>query len=289
MINPPAISGHFICFEILFIIFGITPGKISIISGFTLFCDLKTFSKAIESIKKNLKTVYNDNSFALLIKLGFVVIIPSALVFFFIKSTDISAGPKFDRKNQLVYGGSSAYWMTMLKSVLIKNKEVNYTYEELIKGAVEAVDRENSTHLNADKCGRTEIVRRICAFDCSELIECLRNPEYEDMKLVHEIARVTSAKFRARTNLSFASKFCHYACFYLFENTEYQDNYSIYDNILRTVLPMYLVYFNITERYDLRDYKQYRNAVDMIRNAADEKISRNGFDHLLWYYHKGRM
>lgn len=109
------------------------------------------------------------------------------------------------------------------------------------------------------------------------------------MKLVHEIARVTSAKFRARTNLSFASKFCHYACFYLFENTEYQDNYSIYDNILRTVLPMYLVYFNITERYDLRDYKQYRNAVDMIRNAADEKISRNGFDHLLWYYHKGRM
>lgn len=207
----------------------------------------------------------------------------------YIKSTDISAGPKFDRKNQLVYGGSSAYWMTMLKSVLIKNKEVNYTYEELIKGAVEAVDRGNSTHLNADKCGRTEIVRRICAFDCSELIECLRNPEYEDMKLVHEIARVTSAKFRARTNLSFASKFCHYACFYLFENTEYQDNYSIYDNILRTVLPMYLVYFNITERYDLRDYKQYRNAVDMIRNAADEKISRNGFDHLLWYYHKGRM
>lgn len=131
----------------------------------------------------------------------------------YIKSTDISAGPKFDRKNQLVYGGSSAYWMTMLKSVLIKNKEVNYTYEELIKGAVEAVDRENSTHLNADKCGRTEIVRRICAFDRSELIECLRNPEYEDMKLVHEIARVTSAKFRARTNLSFASKFCHYACF----------------------------------------------------------------------------
>lgn len=131
----------------------------------------------------------------------------------YIKSTDISAGPKFDRKNQLVYGGSSAYWMTMLKSVLIKNKEVNYTYEELIKGAVEAVDRENSTHLNADKCGRTEIVRRICAFDCSELIECLRNPEYEDMKLVHEIARVTFAKFRARTNLSFASKFCHYACF----------------------------------------------------------------------------
>lgn len=52
---------------------------------------------------------------------------------------------------------------------------------------------------------------------------------------------------------------------------------------------MYLVYFNITEQYNLRDYKQYRNAVDMIRNATDEKISRNGFDHLLWYYHKGRM
>ena len=32
--------------------------------------------------------------------------------------------------------------------------------------------------------------------------------------------------------------------------------------------------------------------IDSIRNKAEElygkKISRNGFDRLLWYYHKGR-
>ena len=207
----------------------------------------------------------------------------------YIKSTDIKAVPKFNKKNKMVYGGSSAYWMTLLKDVLIENKDVDYTYEDIIKGVVEAVDRENSTHLNADNCGRTEIINRICMFDRAEFIECLMNPEYENMKLIYEIARVTSAKCRARTNLSFASKFCHYACFYIFENTEYQDNYSIYDNILRTVLPMYLEYYGITEHYDLTDYRQYRSAVDMIRNVSGIEISRNGFDHLLWYYHKGRM
>lgn len=207
----------------------------------------------------------------------------------YIKSTDIKAAPKFNKKNKMVYGGSSAYWMTLLKDVLIENKDVDYIYEDIIRGAVEAVDRENSTHLNADNCGRTEIVNRICMFDRAELIECLMNPEYESMKLIYEIARVTSAKSRARKNLSFASKFCHYACFYIFENTEYQDNYSIYDNIIRTVLPMYLKYYGITVHYDLTDYRQYRSAVDMIRNVSGIEISRNGFDHLLWYYHKGRI
>lgn len=207
----------------------------------------------------------------------------------YLKSTDIMAAPKFNKRNKMVYGGSSAYWMTQLKNVLMENKKVDYTYEYLIRGAVEAVDRENSTHLNADNCGREEIIGRICMFDRAEFIKCLMDPEYEDMKLVYEIARVTSAKYRARTNLSFASKFCHYACFYIFENTEYQDNYSIYDSILRSVLPMYLKYFDITEHYDLTEYRQYRSAVDMIRSAAGVEISRNGFDHLLWYYHKGRM
>ena len=53
---------------------------------------------------------------------------------------------------------------------------------------------------------------------------------------------------------------------------------------------MYLKYYGITAHYDLTDYRQYRSAVDMIRNISGIEISRNGFDHLLWYYHhKGRM
>ena len=48
-------------------------------------------------------------------------------------------------------------------------------------------------------------------------------------------------------------------------------------------------YFEIEQNYNLGDYKDYRLAVDSIRKASGIEISRNGFDHLLWYYHKGRM
>lgn len=40
--------------------------------------------------------------------------------------------------------------MTELKRCLVDKESVKYAYEEIIKGAVDAVDRENRTHLNAD-------------------------------------------------------------------------------------------------------------------------------------------
>ena len=208
----------------------------------------------------------------------------------YIHSTDVSAAPVYNRKGEVKYGGSSAYWMTQLKDVLIEKKvDSAYSYEDIIKGAVESVDRENSTHLNADNCGRQEITERLCKFNRSEFVKCLKDPDYDDMKLIREISRITSAERRARTNPSFASKFCHYACFYIFEGTEYQDNYSIFVGILKTVLPLYLGYFQIDRDLNLNDYRDYRLAVDSIREASGIEISRNGFDHLLWYYHKGRL
>ena len=188
------------------------------------------------------------------------------------------------------YGGSSAYWMTQLKKYLIDHRvDGKYSYVDIIKGAVESVDRENSTHLNADKCGRQEIIKRLYEFNKERLLECLKNPD--DMDLFNEISKITSASKGARKNVSFASKFCHYACFYIYEDTEYQDNYSIYDSILKKVLPMYLEYYKVNHyrKRDLEDYCKYRKAVDEIRKASKKEISRNGFDHLLWYYHKGRM
>lgn len=207
----------------------------------------------------------------------------------YIRVNDVSAGPTYNKNGVVKYGGSSAYWMTQLKRSLFANEvHPDHSYEEIVKGAVESVDRENSTHLNSDSCGRDEIVNRIIDFGKDELMLCLKHPDYEDMKLVRLIAKKTSAKRRARCNWSFASKFCHYACYYIFEDTSYQDNYSIYDSILRNVLPLYLDYYDIRQDFDLADYKQYRQAIDMIRDASGIEISRNGLDHLLWYYHKGR-
>ena len=207
----------------------------------------------------------------------------------YIRSNNTANGPV--KRDDNYHGGSTAFWMTKLKEVIVENKITEYTYEAIIQGAVEAVDRENSTHLNADTRGREEITKRICGFSHEELIKCLQDPDYKDMLLFNEIARITSAEKRARRNLSFASKFCHFACFYVFndEDSEYQDNYSIYDSVLKKVIPLYLKYYNLDVTRDLNNYKHYRTAIDDIRNACGEEISRNGFDQLLWYYFKGRV
>jgi hypothetical protein len=240
----------------------------------------------------------------------------------YIKSSDINAGPRGS------YHGSTAYWMNMLRNYVLINSsefldddsvEVDlknylrdhtcskkarscpYTYEELIKNAVIAVDIENSTHINADSVGREQIPKRIIAFGKKEFLKSLWRG---DLKLFSKIVEPTDVKglpekYKARVNTSFASKFCHYACFFIFDGAEQQDNYSIYDNILLTVLPFYFNFYSINKdksrpysRRDLENYETYRKLVDEVRERAGEgtpEISRNGFDHLLWYYHKSRL
>ncbi len=209
----------------------------------------------------------------------------------YLKSSDKSAMPKGQ------YGGSTAYWMSQLKPVLLGNLSVTYErYDEILRGAIAAVDRENSTHLNSDGIGREEILRRILAIDKTQLLDYLKKPEETGLWLINYISEATHPtgtsksgnKYNPRVNVSFASKFCHYACFYIFEGDSEQDNYSIYDNVLRMVLPKYIKHFGIAKR-NLNDYAEYRKTVDDIITVSDAKISRNGFDHLLWYYFKGRI
>ncbi len=195
------------------------------------------------------------------------------------------------------YGGSSAYWFTELKKILIDNKPTEQDYNTIISKAVDAVDRENSTHLNADKVGREEITKRICQIDRNKLVGYLREPDSTDLILFKIISEKTNPKndiHKPRENPSFASKFCHYACFYLFDD-ECQDNYSIYDSVLKKVLPLYATYYYEREgkkpprKKDIEQYEGYRKIVDNVIAYSGGQISRNGFDHLLWYYHKGRI
>lgn len=189
--------------------------------------------------------------------------------------------------------GSSAYWFKQLKHYIDNNKDtaiLKDTPKNAVYEAVCAVDRENSTHINADKVGRDEITARISNLTIRDFIKYLKNPK--GLELINLIAQKTSSPNgkRYRTNLSFASKFCHYACFYLFAGLEEQDNYSIYDNVLKKVLPLYAKKFGINcTKNDLNNYSNYRTIVDEIIKKSNSNISRNGFDHLLWYYHKGRL
>lgn len=193
------------------------------------------------------------------------------------KCFDITAAP--NKK----YEGSSAYWFCHL----------NENYEENIQKVINALDRENSTHLNADQRGREELKERI--LQETHTVQDLKNllidkQQYE--KLYDKLAGKTNPneKYTPRKNPSFASKFCHFASFFLL-GEKYTDDYSIYDSVIRENLPKYLDYYDIEySKNDLDDYLKYNDKIGELLEASSkyekERISRNGFDHLVWYYYK---
>lgn len=189
--------------------------------------------------------------------------------------------------------GLTAYCMKQLRAILMGGDSFEGDYKKVIYEAVLAVDRDNSTHLNADGVGRTEMTDRLCGISKESLIEYLRKPKDTKYHLIEVLSAPThpkDAKHKPRSNLSFASKFCHYACFYLFEGEEAQDNYSIYDNDVRKALPKYCEYYHVPKlRLCDSDYAKYQETIDAIIKASGGHVSRNGFDHLLWYYFKGRI
>ena len=62
------------------------------------------------------------------------------------------------------------------------------------------------------------------------------------------------------------------------------------------MIPLYLDYYHIDSK-DFKpknkDYAKYQDIIKTILDNAEKesgiRISRNGFDHLIWYYYKGRM
>lgn len=209
----------------------------------------------------------------------------------YIKSSNKDAKP-FGK-----YNGSTAYWMTKLKPIIFEENEsfiadngTEYSYDKLIQEAVNAVDRENTTHINSDGCGRYELSQRIIEMGKKKVKSDLKNSGLNLFNQLAEPTVPTDEKHHSRINISFASKFCHYACMYWFEGEPEQDNYSIWDRVLEKALPLYLNYYEIKwKQNDIKEYELYRKLIDTIINKSESGISRNGFDHLVWYYYKGRI
>jgi hypothetical protein len=197
------------------------------------------------------------------------------------------------------YKGSTPYWIKQF-SDLIKSSPIDeQEYKNLIRKIVESVDRENSTHLNSDKVGIVEISDRICSYEPKELIELLRKPT-PDYKLIKNISLPTHPTgkshkgndYKARINFSFATKFCHYMAINLFAGESEADNFSIYDNVLDKAIRLYKDDEVPGNKHHKKivfegNYETYINFIDDIILQRGNEISRNGFDHLLWYYYKG--
>ena len=188
---------------------------------------------------------------------------------------------------------SSTYWLKQLKEVLIDNKSVSAAeYSKIISHCVETIDRENSTRLKTDGVGRVEMAERLCKLDRNVLLQYLKKPKQNKYRLIEILSKATCPKEsnkHARRNKSFASKFCHYACMILFKGKKEQDNFSIYDKILRDNIPLYAGQYDIKiPRGFSTSYSKYISVIDQIIKKSGNKISRNGFDHLLWYFHKAQ-
>ena len=206
----------------------------------------------------------------------------------------IKAAPeKSERKGK--YGGSMIYHVERLRDI-IDNKIYadDKTWKDTIRAIVVAVDKANSTHLNSDGVGVEQITERICKIDRKKLVEMVRNPREDDYELIKIITEKTvvpkeDKKHHARTNYSFATKFCRALCMTLFEGEEEQDNFSIYDYVIAEAIWYYVDYYNINaKKNDLKDYAKFINIIDQIIEKSDREVSRNGFDHLIWYYYKGK-
>ena len=57
--------------------------------------------------------------------------------------------------------------------------------------------------------------------------------------------------------------------------------------------PKYMKRYKISNNFKIKKckerdgYKQYIETIDEIICKLNKKISRNGLDHLIWYYHRG--
>lgn len=205
------------------------------------------------------------------------------------------------------YCGSTVYWFSELM-------KTNCNFRKCILGAVIAIDGTNTTHLEASYDGRKTMRNIICdcCNDYHDLVRMLEVPFKRDNHnhLISLLNQKTIAKKDdgPRYNISFATKFCSYAAFFLNANA----SYSKYDNIVSDALPDYVNEYlglkkNITEykineyqrremndkenfQYRLDVYEKYSNSIKSILDMLQEKgviVTKDEFDHIVWYGLKG--
>lgn len=179
-------------------------------------------------------------------------------------------------------------------------------FEECLINVVTEIDKTNSTRLESGENARKEMVNRILSL-CSNVDELknellkefsVNNKEHILWKLTDKIK--AKKKDGHRYNLSFATKFCSYASIHL----NLGDLYSKYDGVVSRFLPTYSeIYLNEKtakghflvkqNKRNLDDilnlYATYSDCINSILNVLEKddiKISRNEFDHIIWYCSK---
>ena len=227
-------------------------------------------------------------------------------------------------KEKYKYLGSTKYWFEKLNKLIDKDitekieieyytsskknktKTVDVSLGYVIFKTVCCVDNDNSTHLNSDSIGRRLLAYRIFQMR-DELMNKLKQSNYsiinELSERIKEDEKNILEKGTSNYHISFASKWCHNACYYMLED-KYKDNFSKVDSVVKEALKMFEedlkvkgLNFDILRDNTKKDnrtsnekigenYGEYIKIIDAVRTMSDDPISRNGLDHLLWYSYK---
>ena len=179
--------------------------------------------------------------------------------------------------------------MSLIKE--LKTNERLYNNREHIRNIIGRINAENSTRMSRNDMDElTKRIRRVISKN--DLIRMLKN-DNKKYELINLLAKETKQDKHA--NFSFATKFCHYMCLHLLEG-EYQDNYSIYDNNVIKTISEYTDNQKIIPSYkkSMKEspaeyYMCFQKIIDeILEKKAHNRISRNAFDHIMWYYTKTR-
>ena len=225
------------------------------------------------------------------------------------KDSDINSKPDaaFDPNNmnnsQKKYCGSTAYWFNEM------NKQ-GADFERCLKGAIIAIDRVNSTHLEASENGRqtmfdiiNEATGSVDKLKTALEINFLDDKTDKEKHLIGLMSIKMKAKGKPsyRRNVSFATKFCAYASAQLGCTM----SYSKYDRVVSSHLYEYIEHylgekvrkneFDITSSMDLKQtlstYSEYATYIERILNQLSRdnlSLSKSELDHIIWYGFKGR-
>lgn len=214
---------------------------------------------------------------------------------------------KYAENSKGKYGGSTAYWFSEMQ-------KANCNFEKCVLGAIIAIDKTNSTRLEASEHGR-KIIKNIICEKCNnyhDIIDMLKVPFKADNHnhLISLLSGKTTIKTKgtSRYNISFATKFCSYASYFLRAGVEYPK----YDEIVSNALPKYISIYlgkekkenefkiNYNKQWPTEEAKHqhrldiYAKYLDCIKNIIDTLRTDNGiiismeeFDHIIWYALKG--
>lgn len=180
-------------------------------------------------------------------------------------------------RGKIKYKGTSKYWISQLKEIIdtdLKESSHGNSYEKIIENIIISIDIENSTHLNSDGQGRNAIKNKILKLKRTEFKKLLKD-EKKEYKLLNCLQEPNNDG--EKRHFSFATKFCHYVSLVIFEGTDFEDNYSIYDNVLKKALCKYIKKYldeTISDETYENKYEKYIEYIDKIRDKAEKNMVR---------------